>query len=113
MNPETGAGALPPEDAALLDAVAQRVVRYRMEVPAVLFLESVRPMNFIGSQALVFFAPLVQAIFAMPQYERFAKLLEERDNLEILARRIEEAADARDAGAKADRGNDKETSEDR
>ena len=90
-------------DEKLFDVVARRVVQYRMEVPAVLFLESVRPMNFVGSQTLVFFAPLVQAFFPLPQYERFAKLLEDRDNLDRLARCIEREADrrrvSRDAGS--------------
>ena len=108
-NPEEAGVGLAPEDEALLLTVAQRVVRYRMEVPAVLFLESVLPLNFVGSQAMVFFAPLVQALFAMPQYERFAKLLEDRENLERLARLIEAEADRRDAGPKAGPDTDRET----
>jgi hypothetical protein len=86
-----------PEDLALLVAVAQRVVRLRMETPAVLFLESVRPLSFVGSQALVFFEPFAQALFHWEQYERFTKLVADRDNLERLTRLIEDEADARDA----------------
>jgi hypothetical protein len=92
---------LPPEDEALLVAVAERVARHRMEVPAVLFLESVRPMSFVGSQALVFLEPIVQSIFDWAQYQRFAALIGERENLERLTRHIERAADAREARDRA------------
>jgi hypothetical protein len=88
------------DDEALLLAVATRVVRLRMEVPAVLFLESVKPLSFVGSQAMVFFQPMAQAIFPWPQYERFTQLMSDRDNLERLTRLIEAEADARDARAR-------------
>ena len=91
---------LPPEDQELLVAVAQRVVRLRMETPAVLFLESVRPLSFVGSQALVFFEPFAQALFHWEKYERFTHLVADRDNLERLTRLIEDEADAREAREK-------------
>lgn len=71
-----------------------------MEIPAVLFLESVRPLSFVGSQAMVFFQPFAQTLFPWPQYERFTELLSERENLERLTRLIETEADARDAREK-------------
>ncbi|HKA25245.1 MAG TPA: hypothetical protein VKF80_09705 [Candidatus Eisenbacteria bacterium] len=98
-----GTGPTPSEDEALLASVAARVVRLRMEVPAVLFLESVKPLNFVGSQAMVFFQPLAQAIFPWPQYERFTQLMSDRDHLERLTRLIETEADARDAREKEER----------
>jgi hypothetical protein len=98
-----GLPPLPPEDEALLVAVAERVARHRMEVPAVLFLESVRPLSFVGSQALVFLEPIVQSIFDWAQYQRFAALVAERDNLDRLTRHIERAADEREAAEKRGR----------
>lgn len=92
---------LGPEDEALLAAVAARVARFRMELPAVLFLESMRPLSFVGSQALVFFQPIAQALFDWKEYERFTQLLSERENLDRLTRCIEQAADARDDAEKA------------
>ncbi len=78
-----------PEDEALLEAMAARVVRMGLAAPAVFFLESVKPLSFLGSQALVFFEPLVRSIFHLAQYERFARLLEDRDAVERLLERIE------------------------
>jgi len=93
-------GGTAESDEALLLAVAQRVVRLRMEVPAVLFLESVRPLSFVGSQAMVFFQPFAQALFPWNQYERFTQLVSDRDNLERLTRLIEAEADARESREK-------------
>lgn len=69
--------------------MAEQVVSRRMTVPAILFLESVKPVSFIGSQALYFFEPMVRAFFTVPEYERFAALLERRETLEALLVRIE------------------------
>jgi hypothetical protein len=60
-----------------------------MTVPAILLLESVKPLSFLGSQALLFFEPMVRAFFSVPDYERVAALLERRDSLEALMVRIE------------------------
>ena len=93
-------GATPESDERLLAAVAARVARMHMEVPAVLFLESVKPLSFVGSQAMVFFQPFAQALFPWNQYERFTELLSDRENLERLTRLIEAEADAREARKK-------------
>ncbi len=64
-------------------------MRYRMTVPAILFLESVKPLSFLGSQAMYFFEPMVRALFQVPEYERFAAMMERRENLEALLVAIE------------------------
>lgn len=64
-----------------------------MTVPAILFLESVKPLSFVGSQALYFFEPMVRALFSVPEYERFAALVERRENIELLLVKIESRED--------------------
>jgi hypothetical protein len=109
MKPEPGADGLElgPEDEALLRGLARRVAHYQMEVPAVLFLESIRPLNFVGSQALAFFEPMVLALFHWPGYERFTRLMQHRENVQRLTRYIEEEADRR-KHAGPDRGEESE-----
>jgi len=85
--------ALSAEDLALLDRVAERVVELRLETPAILTLESARPLSLIAGQAMIFFEPLVQALFRIAEYRRFAALVERRDTLEQLSQRIEERAE--------------------
>lgn len=60
-----------------------------MTVPAIFFLESMKPLSFVGSQALHFFEPMVRALFTVPEYDRFALLMERRENLEALLVTIE------------------------
>ena len=86
-----------PEDEALLERLATRVVAMRMTVPAILFLESSKPLSFLGSQALYFFEPMVRAFFSVPEYDRFAQLLERRETMEALLVKIEE----KDAAARS------------
>jgi len=57
------ADELTAEERELLDRLAVVVVRRGMAAPATMLLESVRHMNFIGSQALAFFEPLLAAVF--------------------------------------------------
>jgi len=65
-----------------------------MAVPAILFLESVKPLSFLGSQTLYFFEPMVRALFTVPEYERFAALLERRESVEALLVKIEDRDEA-------------------
>ncbi len=65
----------------LLLMLADKVVRLRMTTPAILFLESVRPMNFVGSQVMVFFAPLVRGFFGLPEWDELRLVLERRESI--------------------------------
>ncbi len=65
----------------LLDKLAGKVVRLRMTVPAIMFLESVRPMNYVGSQVMVFFAPLVRGFFGLPEWDEIRLVLEHRESI--------------------------------
>ena len=90
------ASALPPltaEDEALLDRLAARVVQLHMEVPAILALETSKPMTVIASQTLIFFEPMIQALFRFSEYRRFTALVERRDVMESLIQRIEAEAE--------------------
>ena len=97
------ARALAAEDLALLERVAARVVELRLEVPAILTLESVRPLSFVASQAMIFFQPLVQALLRFSDYQRFAALAERREALETLTALIERRADESRAERRAAR----------
>lgn len=80
-------------DDRLLDRVADNIVRRRLTTPAILMLESSKPMNFVGSQFLVFVDPLVRFFAAIPDYQRFTRMLADRGCIERLLLRIEAAED--------------------
>jgi hypothetical protein len=79
-----------PEDETLVSKVAEKIVRRRMTVPAIFFLESSKPLAFLGGQLLIFLEPFIQTLFNFRQYQRFAFLMEDRSNWERLIRKVED-----------------------
>jgi hypothetical protein len=77
------------EDLALLERVADAVVKRGMTAPATVFLESLGPMNFLGSQALHFLTPIVEWAINAKEVEQVARLLERRDTISRLISMIE------------------------
>ena len=80
---------LTPHQEEILDKIARKVVYWKMSVPAILFLESVKPLNYIGSQMMAFFEPFVQTLFSVKDYEEFRQMMERRGTIELLLVRIE------------------------
>jgi hypothetical protein len=93
--PNDGKGILTEQEDAVMEKIAKWVVKKQFTVPAIMFLESIKPMNFIGSQVMVFFEPVVQSVFTFKDYTVFREALEKRESVEILLQKIE----ARDAAA--------------
>ncbi|MDP9131628.1 MAG: hypothetical protein M3M98_00650 [Nitrospirota bacterium] len=77
------------EDLALLERVAEAIVARRMATPATLFLESLGPMNFLGSQALHFLSPIIECALSGTELTQIARLLERRDSIPRLVALIE------------------------
>ncbi len=86
----------------LLERIATFVVRRHMQVPALVVLESAKPLNYVGSQAMAFFEPMVRALFDAAEYGELRAILERRHSIETLIRKIEEQERALKA-ARADR----------
>jgi len=85
----SGAEVFTTEDLALLERVADAVVKRGMTAPATVFLESLGPMNFLGSQALHFLTPIVEWAFNAREVEQVARVLERRDTISRLITIIE------------------------
>jgi len=80
---------LTTEEEAILEQIAQAVVRRRMQTLAILTLESAKPLSYVGSQTLAFFEPLVRALFSVTEYSNVRRILERRYSMEFLITRIE------------------------
>jgi hypothetical protein len=76
------------EERALLEKVARLIVKRDMAAPAVLFLESVGPLGFLGSQLLHALTPLLDLICSQAELERMAHLLEKRESVSLLVEMI-------------------------
>lgn len=77
------------EEIQLLERIAEVIVNRRMAAPATMFLESMGPMNFLGSQALHFLTPILDCAFNTKEVEQVARLLERRDTVARLIGIIE------------------------
>jgi hypothetical protein len=86
----------PQGERDLIDKLAQVVVRRRMTTVALMTLESSRPLNFVGSQALAFLAPLLTLIFSKADVDRFIQLLEKRQSVDLICDTILKLENARD-----------------
>ena len=87
---ETTLAQICQQQEEILTKIARKVVHWKMSVPAVLFLESVKPLNYVGSQMMAFFEPFVHALFSWKDYDEVRKMMEERGTVEKLLQRIEQ-----------------------
>jgi len=89
VEPPGPAEPTPPQ-AEVAEKLCAEIVRRHLTTPALTFLEMSRPLNFIGAQAMHFFAPLVEALTDAEGHRHFAAFLEQRGSIDYLCRRIEE-----------------------
>jgi hypothetical protein len=80
------------EDRALLEKIARLLVQRRMDVPALMFMESVGPLNFLGSQVMHGLRPFLELVCDASELERLAILLERCDSAEHLVTLLQQQA---------------------
>jgi len=78
------------EKEKFIEQIASGIVERRMSAPAILFLEILKPLCCIGNQVLFFLDPLLKLFTEINDYEKYTQLLENRENLEMLIKKIEE-----------------------
>jgi hypothetical protein len=82
----------PEREKELIDKIAKRIVDHHMETPTILFLESFKPLSFVAGQfGLVYLGPLTPLLGAWS--EEGIALLQKKENVERLLKRIEELSD--------------------
>lgn len=96
IDGQTPDDGVPP----LLARLAREIVDRSLTAPAIMFLESTKPLSFLGSQVMVFFSPFVKAFWDGASYDRLAALLEDRANIEVLLGEIERLEGERAAARK-------------
>ena len=77
------------DERRLVDRLCMEIVRRGLATPALLALECSHPLNFIGSQFLLFVAPLAEIIFPRKEYRTVIGFLERRGSVEFVCRRLE------------------------
>jgi len=53
-----------------------------LTAPAIMFLESIKPMNFISAQIMIFLEPIILTFFNIKEYREASLIFEERDSVE-------------------------------
>jgi hypothetical protein len=100
FSTQIGPEVFTAEDLALLERIADAVVKREMAAPATVFLESLGPMNFLGSQALHFLTPIIELAFNAQEVSQVARLLERRGTISRLIDLIEARTALKGAGAR-------------
>lgn len=85
-------GPLTPteEERAVVERLCRILVRRRMQIPAIAFLEMSRPLNRVAAQVLIFFHPVASLALTGDDYNRFAQFLEKSGSIDYLCRQIED-----------------------
>jgi len=83
-------GALPSEDLAFIERIAQRIYDSGFITVAIFTLEMVKPLALLGSHTMIFFGPVVSAFIKADGYYKAAELFEDPGNVELLIARLEQ-----------------------
>lgn len=90
------------EDRALLQAAAAGIVARRMALPAMMFLETVAPMNTVSAAMLHMLTPIWSVVLPAQRLRQLAALLEQREAIPELIATID-AAEAERRATEAER----------
>ncbi len=82
------------------DALARRVVRLGLSVPAILALEMHRPLSRLAGQALVAATPVLGPVLGATGMQKLSRLLYHPGGIDLMIERIEELRDAEREGAR-------------
>ena len=96
----------PEEQEEMIQKIAQTIHKYGMDVAAILMIESVRPLTFIGAQmGRLFLSPLLPAISEDVGIsgEKFFQIMEKRENVEKLIQAIEKLTQEKEERKKAEK----------
>jgi hypothetical protein len=74
----------------MIEKVARFIAERHMASAGILFVESLRPLHGIGSQAMFFILPFAEIIFDSKKYQQFALMLENEENIKKLVARMDE-----------------------
>ena len=74
----------------LIDKAARFIAERKLSPAALMTIESLRPLNFIGSQIMYMIMPFAELFFNPRQYQEFAALMENDEYIKILLDRIDE-----------------------
>jgi len=79
------------DEQALAARLAAIIHKRRLTIPATMFLECMQPLNYIGSQAMVFLRPFLTFFFSPKEYDMLQGILERRKGMKMIIEALEKA----------------------
>ena len=93
--------ALSEKELAVILKLVAVIQKRKLTLPATMFLECAHPLNYIGSQMMVFFRPFLTFFFTPAEYDIFQGILEKREGIKMIIEELEKIdthrRDAKDA----------------
>jgi hypothetical protein len=88
IDPE---GSISPNEVqrAVVEKLCAEIGRRHLSTPALLMLETSRPLNYLSAQLLHFFQPIIGTLVNAAEYEAFARFLEQRGAVDYIVGRLE------------------------
>ena len=77
------------DEQALVARLAAIIHKRRLTLPATMFLECMQPLNYIGSQAMVFLRPFLTFFFSPKEYDMLQGILERRKGMNMIVEALE------------------------
>ncbi|MBM4054435.1 MAG: hypothetical protein FJ264_07160 [Planctomycetes bacterium] len=81
---------------ALIVRLAEIIHKRRLTTPAILFLECLQPLNYVGSQSMVFFRPFLTFFFSAREYDLLQGILEKRTGIKMIIGELEKVSNRHD-----------------
>lgn len=75
--------------------LARELVDRRLGGPALFLLDSLTPMNFVLSQVMAFFSPVINILSDQSKIDRFQEMLEKREAIPYICVEIHQLEEAR------------------
>ena len=96
----------PEDEEELIMKIAQNIHKYGLDMAAILMIESVKPISYIGTQmGRLFISPFLPVLGENIGIsgEKFLRVFEKRDNMERLIKAVEELSREEEEQKKAEK----------
>lgn len=80
------------ETSDLLESLSGLILKKKLEVPAIMFLEMNKPIARIAGNAMIVFSPFLAPIVGTQNVHNYSRLLMNPANVESLIQRLESGA---------------------
>ena len=80
--------SLNKKEQAVVEKVCNEIVKRHVTLPAIVMLETFRPLNYLGSQVMHFFHPIISSILTIDGYSDFTTLLEKRESVDYIINKL-------------------------